>query len=73
MGIARLPGAVIIDGVSFVDCILRGVHSTEVVESGVSILIRNVKIEPASERPQPKLPADVAVRLGYSHGLRKSG
>ena len=43
---AGFPGAVI-DGVSFVDCIFRGVRSTEVVEASDSILFRNVKIEPA--------------------------
>src|SRR5258708_25316476 len=35
---------------SFVDCVFRGVRSTEVVEAGGSILFRNVKIEPARER-----------------------
>ena len=45
---ARFPGA-IIDGVSFVDCIFRGVRSTEVVEASGSILFRNVKIEPAEK------------------------
>ena len=44
MWIASFPGAVI-DGVSFVDCIFRGVRSTEVVEASGSILFRNVKIE----------------------------
>ena len=38
-----------IDGVSFVDCIFRGVRSTEVVEASGSILFRNVKIEPAEK------------------------
>ena len=45
---SQFPGAVI-DGGSFVDCILRGVRSTEVVEAGGSILFRNVKIEPAEK------------------------
>jgi len=44
--IDTFPGTVI-DGVSFVDCIFRGVSSTEVVEAGGPILFRNVKIEPA--------------------------
>ena len=48
MWIASFPGAVI-DGVSFVDCIFRGVRSTEVVEAAGSILFRNVKIEPAEK------------------------
>jgi polygalacturonase len=48
MWIASFPGAVI-DGVSFVDCIFRGVRASEVVEAGGSILFRNVKIEPAEK------------------------
>jgi hypothetical protein len=44
----NIPRAVI-DGVSFVDCIFRGVRSTEVLEAGGSILFRNVKIEPAEK------------------------
>ena len=48
MWIASFPGAVI-DGESFVDCILRGVRSTEVVEASGSILFRTVKIEPAEK------------------------
>jgi hypothetical protein len=44
----QLPGAVI-DGVSFVDCVFRGVRSSEVVEASGSILFRNVKIEPAEK------------------------
>jgi len=48
MWIASFPGAVI-DGVSFVDCIFRGVRSPEVVEASGSILFRNVKIEPAEK------------------------
>ena len=50
MWIASFHGAVI-DGVSFVDCIFRGVRSTEVVEASGSILFRNVKIEPAEKGP----------------------
>ena len=46
--IASFPGAVI-DGVSFVDFIFRGVRSSEVVEASGSILFRNVKIEPAEK------------------------
>jgi len=38
-----------IDGVSFVDCIFRGVRASEVVEASGSILFRNVKIEPAEK------------------------
>jgi len=45
MWIVTFPGA-IIDGVSFVDCIFRGVRASEVVEASGSILFRNVKIEP---------------------------
>ncbi len=45
---ARSPGAVI-DGVSSVDCIFRGVRATEVVEANGSIPFRNVKIEPAEK------------------------
>ncbi len=63
MWITSFPYAVI-DGVSFVDCIFPGVRASEVVEAGGSIVFRNVKIE---------LAAEVAVSLGYSHGLRKSG
>ena len=48
MWIASFSGAVI-DGVSFVDCIFRGVRSTEVVEASSSILFRSVKIEPAEK------------------------
>ena len=48
MWIASFPGAVI-DGVSFFDCIFRGVRSTEAVEASGSILFRNVKIEPAEK------------------------
>ena len=48
MWIASFPGAVI-DGVSFVDCIFRGVRASEVVEASGSILFRNVKIEPAEK------------------------
>ena len=43
-----MPGAVI-EGVSFVECVFRGVRSTEVVEASGSILFRNVKIEPAEK------------------------
>ena len=46
---ARFPGAVI-DGVSFVDCIFRGVRAGEIVEASGSILFRDVKIEPAEKR-----------------------
>src|SRR5437016_8037337 len=45
---ASFPGAVI-DGVSFVDCVFRGVRASEVVEASGSILLRNVKIEPAEK------------------------
>jgi hypothetical protein len=45
---ASFPGAVI-DGVSFIDCIFRGVRTTEVVEASGSILFRNVRIEPAEK------------------------
>jgi len=48
MWTASFPGA-IIDGLSFVDCIFRGVHSTEIVEASGSILFRNVKIEPTKK------------------------
>jgi hypothetical protein len=48
MWIASFPGAVI-DGVSFIDCIFRGVRASEVVEASGSILFRNVKIEPAEK------------------------
>jgi hypothetical protein len=41
-----------IDGVSFVDCILGGVRSTEVVEASGSILFRNVKIETGPRRAE---------------------
>jgi hypothetical protein len=51
----------VIDGVSFVDCIFRGVRSTEVVEASGSILFRNVKIEPR-EGPKFELASDAAVR-----------
>jgi len=48
------------DGVSFVDCIFRGVRAGEVVEASGSILFRNVKIEPAengrSLNSRPKWP-----------------
>ncbi len=54
--IASFPGAVI-DGVSFVDCIFRGVRSTEVVEVGGSILFRKT----GREGPKFELAADVAV------------
>ena len=37
----------VVDGVSFIDCIFRGVRSTEVVEASGSIVFRNVEIEPA--------------------------
>ena len=43
MWIASFPGAVI-DGVSVVDCIFRGVRASEVVEASGSILFRNVKL-----------------------------
>ncbi len=33
----------------FVDCIFRGVRSTEVVEASGSIVFRNVKIEPSEK------------------------
>jgi hypothetical protein len=62
MWIASFPGAVI-DGVSFVDSIFRGVRSPEVVEVGGSILFRNVKIEPAETGPKVELNADLAVGL----------
>ena len=52
-----------IDGVSFVDCIFRGVRSTEVLEASGSILFRNVKIEPAPRKAAVELAADVAVGL----------
>ncbi len=52
--IASFPGAVI-DGVSFVDCIFRGVRSTEVVEVGGSILFRKT----GREGPKFELAADV--------------
>jgi unsaturated rhamnogalacturonyl hydrolase len=48
MWITSFPGA-IIDGVSFVDCIFRGVRASEVVEASGSIMFRNVKIEPAEK------------------------
>ncbi len=48
MSITGFPGAVI-DGVSFVDCIFRGIRASEVVEASDSILFRNVKIEPAEK------------------------
>jgi unsaturated rhamnogalacturonyl hydrolase len=48
MWIASFPGAVI-DDVSFVDCIFRGVQTSEVVDASGSILFRNVKIEPAQK------------------------
>jgi len=48
MWIASFPGA-IIDGVTFVDCIFRGVRASEVVEASGSISFRNVKIEPAEK------------------------
>ena len=51
------------DGVSFVDCIFRGVRSTEVMEASGSILFRNVKIEPGREEPKFELATDVVVRL----------
>jgi len=44
----QYPGAVI-DGVSFVDCIFRGVRASEVVEASGSILFPNVKLEPADD------------------------
>jgi hypothetical protein len=53
MWTASAPGAEI-DGVSFVDCIFRGVRSTEVVEASGSILFRNVKVEPAGKGPDQK-------------------
>lgn len=59
MWIASFPGAVI-DGVSFVDYVFRGVRSTEVVEAGGSILFRNVRIKPAEGR-SPKLTPEMAV------------
>ena len=46
--ISQNRGAVI-DGVSFVDFIFRGVRASEVVEASGSILFRNVKIEPAEK------------------------
>ena len=52
-----------IDGVSFVDCIFRGVRASEVVEASGSILSRDVKIEPAEKGRSFELAADVAVRL----------
>jgi hypothetical protein len=38
-----------IDGVSFVDCTLRGVRSTGAVKASGSMFFGNVKIEPAEE------------------------
>ena len=52
-----------IDGVSFVDCVFRGVRSTEVVEGSDSIPFRNVKIEPA-EKGRSLLKADLVVESG---------
>jgi len=49
--------------VSFVDCILRGVWSTEVVEANGSILIRNVKIESDEKDRSLERAADVPMRL----------
>src|SRR5437588_3640147 len=57
------PGAVF-DSVSLVDCISRGVRSTEVVKASGSILFRNVKIEPAEKGRQFELASDVAVKSG---------
>jgi hypothetical protein len=37
------------DGVSFVDCIFRGVRASEVVAASGSILLPNVKIEPTEK------------------------
>ena len=48
MWIASFPGAVI-DNVTFVDCVFRGVEASEVVDASGSILFKNVKIEPASK------------------------
>ena len=66
--IASFPGAVI-DGVSFVDCIFRGVRASEVVEAGGSLLFRNVKIEPA-ERPQLELRPRIARIAGLTPVLQ---
>lgn len=43
------PNFAVIDVVSFVDCVFRGVRASEVVEASGSILFRNVKIEPAEK------------------------
>lgn len=48
MWIASFPGAVI-DDVRFVDCIFRGVQTSEVMDASGSILFKNVKIEPANK------------------------
>ena len=48
MWIASFPGAVI-DDVRFVDCIFRGVQTSEVMDASGSILFKNVKIEPVNK------------------------
>ncbi len=48
MWIASFPGAVI-DNIAFIDCVFRGVETSEVVEASGSILFKNVKIEPVSK------------------------
>jgi hypothetical protein len=48
MWIASFPGAVI-DNVTFVDCVFRGVEASEVVDASGSILFKNVKIEPVNK------------------------
>ena len=46
---SQFPPGAVIDGVSLIDCIFRGVRAIEVVEASGSILFRNVKIEPAEK------------------------
>jgi len=48
MWIASFPGAVI-DDVRFVDCVFRGVQTSEVMDASGSILFKNVKIEPVNK------------------------
>lgn len=48
MWIASFPGAVI-DDVRFVDCVFRGVQTSEVMDVSGSILFKNVKIEPVNK------------------------
>jgi len=54
-------------------CVYVGGGADVDSKASSSILFRNVKIEPAREGPEIELRPDVAVRVGYSHGLRKSG